>query len=213
MAAALHVDVTAVYAWERGTYEPSAETITRLYRLGAGEDWKYSRYFLLRLGLTERDLQDIAERIGPPPPHAIIVRSVDGREELLFPRSLFPSQESLCFIRLRPDDLSYFGPGDIVLVDRSKTRIAALEDGCFVAVAGKADQFRAVGRLQKLEAQQGVFHVLLQLSLDANSSSLPVRGDRSLFLGSIVSGTDEIMEAFQVLGKAVGWLSRGQFST
>src|SRR5579859_1658128 len=135
LAKRLGVGVTAVYAWERAEYEPSAAIYSKLVTSSTGVEWKYTKHFLSRLGFDDRTLQQIADRARDVPPMFVTIPYLRNEaEEILYPRSLLRDCESTRIVRVRGSDETYFGAGDVLLIDTSQIALWKMDEGSFVAV-------------------------------------------------------------------------------
>lgn len=240
LAAILGLDgVTAIYAWERGAYEPSAEVYVKLAVSGSRLEWKYTEWFLARAGLDDRTLEQMADRLRPMPPGFVGVRSLgDELEEVPFPKSLLGNWGSTRFTRVHQDDETRLRPGDILLIDTSETALRKLEEGSLVAVSSvstdytgsepRKSRFRLIGFLQKQNADAGGFsgfHFMLEIGgahqFVEQAPSRPRAADipnapelhrraATVFLGSSVGDTEDLLhEDLTVLGRVVAWISSG----
>ena len=207
LAKALGLSVRAVYDWEAGSYGPSLEAYRGILELAGATEWEYTRHCVSKL-LDDRTYAQILEKEkGLPSTLAAIDSLDDATVQIAFPRPLFGHPEHIRFLRVGAEDIGYFKPGDVVLVDVSETSLSALDDGSFVAVSGPYEDrsrgtsgsYRLLGWLQKQESWQDTSHLSLRMPLG-----------RNVFLGSSVSGRDVIHEHLTILGRVVGWLSQGR---
>jgi DNA-binding XRE family transcriptional regulator len=231
LAARLGVGVTAVYAWERGAYEPSAEIYNKLAVMGSGIEWRFTEHFLSRAGLDERTIEHMAGQIRAMPPGFVEIRCLeDESEKLQFPKSLLGNRELTRFIRVHQDDLTPVRPGDILLIDTADTALRKLDDGSFVAVSSvstdRKSRLRLIGFLQKQNADTrggSGFHFLLEIGGAHKVVKLPPRPATDIdipnvpelhrrvataFLGFSVGDTEELAhEGLTVLGRVVAWIA------
>ncbi len=195
--------VTAVYAWERAAYEPSAETYVRLANWSTGAEWKYMEWFLSRAGLDLRTLEQVADmlpkgRALPSDENIAIYSLQEPREVLSFPRALIANEASTRFVRLRESFRKRLRQGDMLLIDTLETDPRDLGEDCFVAVNSGKDNDPEFGFLSEQNASVGeipVSHFMLK-RLDG--------GD--LFLGSSTgSRPPDLIRENIVLGRVVAW--------
>jgi transcriptional regulator with XRE-family HTH domain len=203
-----------VYAWEGGSYEPSAQNYISMANL-ASPDWRYIEWFLRRAGVEDKTLKQAADMLMHSSQVTQVLRLGDAlREELsdmlnvaiepldhtegqklMLPTWALPNPASTRYVHID-------GKGDLIFIDTIQTDVRELAEGSLVAIDSGIANSPLIGVLRKQSAGHNIEHYMLRPIDNAT-------GD--VFIGSSVSARPpELTRKHLILGRVMVWIQTGE---